>query len=172
MSLMCSKADTCSTKTLWTTITNSEKCHFSFFQSTMLSYHPNPYVRVCFKSLLLPNTYSRSEAALNRSCCSDFSVLMNLLFLLQQWCSDAAGGSDKCNAAGLTPLWVFRGHPGVSWEDCRGLSPIPTLVIIYRGFARCGKWSWWILTSLMITLPIRVINRMKSHWACAEEADE
>lgn len=57
---------------------------------------------------------------------------------------EGTGPESRCRQR-----WLFTG-PGSPWEQC---------------------W-WWILMGLMITLPMRLINIMKSYWACAAVCDE
>lgn len=81
-------------------------------------------------------------------------------------------GRDECGSAGAAPPWVFRAHPGGSDGNGGAGALLPTPVIIYRAWVSVGTGRWWILTRLMITLPMRVINIMKSYWACAVACDE
>lgn len=86
--------------------------------------------------------------------------------------SSSAGGRDECGSVGASSPWVFRAHPGASDGTDGAGALVPTPVIIYRVWVSVGTGLWWILTGLMITLPMRVINIMKSYWACAVVCDE
>lgn len=63
--------------------------------------------------------------------------------------------------------WVFKAHPGGPNRNGGDRALVPTTVIIYWACVSVGTGGWWILMGLMITLPMRVINIMKSYWACA-----
>lgn len=84
-----------------------------------------------------------------------------------------SAGRDGCSSVGAATPWVFSGHPGGSTRaDWAGVL-FPTLVIIYRAPGLCGNRA--VMDSDVVwgsPLPMRVINIMKSYWACAIACDK
>lgn len=74
---------------------------------------------------------------------------------------------DEYGSLWAAASWVFRAHHGGSEGNGGAGAMLPTAVIIKWELGGDGFWC-----RMMITLPKRVINIMKSYWGCVVVCDE